>query len=144
MLPDTLHKLPRDERFAYARLLAYMARVDDEITVDELAMFEQRIGTALLSPNQRDQLRRALKNPPPLEEILEDLGPESGRLALRDTLLMATADGSIDGDEYDVLQEIADHLGLAENAVTDLIEWAKKGYGWMEEGVELLNTLKHG
>ena len=47
MLPDTLHKLPRDERFAYARLLAYMARVDNEITVDELAMFEQRIGTAL-------------------------------------------------------------------------------------------------
>ena len=144
MLPDTLHKLPRDERFAYARLLAYMARIDDEITVDELAMFEQRIGTALLSPNQRDQLRRALKNPPTLEEILEDLGPESGRLGLRDALLMATADGSIDGDEYDVLQEIADHLGLAENAVTELIEWAKKGYGWMEEGVELLNTLQKG
>ena len=67
MLPDTLHKLPRDERFAYARILAYMARVDNEITDDELAMFEQRIGTALLSPNQRDQLRRALKNPPTLE-----------------------------------------------------------------------------
>ena len=96
MLPDTLHKLPRDERFAYARLLAYMARVDNEITVDELAMFEQRIGTALLSPNQRDELRLALKNPPTLEECLEGLGPESGRLALRDALLMATADGSID------------------------------------------------
>ena len=67
MLPDTLHQLPRDERFAYARLLAYMARIDDEITVDELAMFEQRIGTALLSPNQREELRLALKNPPTLE-----------------------------------------------------------------------------
>ena len=85
-----------------------------------------------------------MKNPPTLEEILEELGPESGRLALRDALLMATADGSIDGDEYDVLQEISDHLGLAENAVTDLIEWAKKGYGWMEEGIELLNTLQQG
>lgn len=144
MLPDTLHNLPRDERFAYARLLAYMARVDDEITVDELAMFEQRIGTALLSPNQRDQLRRALKNPPTLEECLEGLGPESGRLALRDALLMATADGSIDGDEFDVLQEIADYLGLAENAVNELIEWAKKGYGWMEDGIELLNKLQQG
>jgi hypothetical protein len=144
MLPDTLHNFPRDERFAYARLLAYMARVDDEITVDELAMFEQRIGTALLSPNQRDQLRRALKNPPTLEECLEGLGPESGRLALRDALLMATADGSIDGDEFDVLEEIADHLGLAENAVNELIEWAKKGYGWMEDGIELLNKLQQG
>ena len=50
MLPDTVHKLPREERFAYARLLAYMARIDNELTVDEMAMFEQRLGTALLSP----------------------------------------------------------------------------------------------
>lgn len=144
MLPDTLHQLPRDERFAYARLLAYMARIDDEITVDELAMFEQRIGTALLSPNQREELRLALKNPPTLEECLDGLGPESGRLALRDAMLMATADGSIDGDEYDVLKEISEYLGLTENAVDELIEWAKKGYRWMSEGVELLNTLQQG
>ena len=144
MLPDTLHQLPRDERFAYARLLAYMARIDDEITVDELAMFEQRIGTALLSPNQREELRLALKNPPTLEECLAGLGAESGRLALRDAMLMATADGSIDGDEYDVLKEISEHLGLTENAVDERIEWAKKGYRWMNEGVELLNTLQQG
>jgi uncharacterized tellurite resistance protein B-like protein len=121
-----------------------MARIDDEITVDELAMFEQRIGTALLSPNQREELRLALKNPPTLEECLAGLGAESGRLALRDAMLMATADGSIDGDEYDVLKEISEHLGLTENAVDELIEWAKKGYRWMNEGVELLNTLQQG
>ena len=51
MLPDTVHKLPREERFAYARLLAYMARIDNELTVDEMAMFEQRLGTALLHPD---------------------------------------------------------------------------------------------
>ena len=144
MLPDTLHKVPREERFAYARILAYMARVDNEITVDELAMFEQRIGTALLSPNQRDQLRRALKNPPTLEECLEGLGPESGPLALRDALLMATADGSIDDDELEVLEDISDHLGLTEDSIPKLVEWAKKGYRWMDEGIELLNTLQQG
>ena len=44
MLPDTVHKLPREERYAYARLLAFMARVDNELTVDEMAMFEQTVG----------------------------------------------------------------------------------------------------
>ena len=63
---------------------------------------------------------------------------------MRDALLMATADGSIDGDEFDVLQEIADHLGLAENAVNELIDWAKIGYRWMEDGIELLNKLQQG
>jgi hypothetical protein len=37
-----------------------MARVDNELTVDEMAMFEQRLGTALLSPRQREMIRSAL------------------------------------------------------------------------------------
>ena len=61
MLPATVPKLPREERFAYARLLAFMARVENELTVDEMAMFEQRLGTALLSPSQRKMIRSALK-----------------------------------------------------------------------------------
>ena len=65
MLPDTLHKLPQEERFAYAKVLAFMTRVDDELTVDEMAMFEQRLGTALLSPNQREIHSFSLKVPPP-------------------------------------------------------------------------------
>ena len=101
MLPDTLHKLPQEERFAYAKVLAFMTRVDDELTVDEMAMFEQRLGTALLSPNQRKSIRSALKVPPPLEECLQELGPEAGRLALRDSVLMAAADGNVDEDELE-------------------------------------------
>ena len=87
MLPDTIHKLSREERFSYARLLAFMARVDNELTVDEMAMFEQRLGTALLSPNQRELIRQALKTPPPLDECLAGLSEEAGRLALRLSLI---------------------------------------------------------
>lgn len=141
MLPDTLHKLPQAERFAYARLLAYMTRVDDELTIDEMAMFEQRLGTALLSPNQRKEIRAALKAPPSLEECLAELGPEAGRLALRDSVLMAAADGNVDDDELETLAAIASHLGLAEDAVDRLLAWTERGYAWMNEGFELLNDL---
>lgn len=142
MLPDTVHKLPREERFAYAKLLAFIARIDNELTVDEMAMFEQRLGTALLSPNQRDMIRAALKNPPSLEECLEDLHGEAGRLALRDAVLMAAADGNVDEDERDVLEEISEHLGLKEEAVDLLLEWTVKGYKWMKQGYDLLNSLE--
>ena len=106
MLPDTIHKLSREERFSYARLLAFMARVDNELTVDEMAMFEQRLGTALLSPNQRSMIREALKTPPSLDDCLAGLSEEAGRLALRDAVLMAAADGEVDDDEREVLEEI--------------------------------------
>ena len=128
MLPDTIHKLPREERFAYARLLAFMARVDNELTVEEMAMFEQRLGTALLSPSQRKMIRSALKNPPSLEECLEGMGEETGRLALRDATMMAAADGTVDDDEREVLNEIVEHFGLESNSVERLLKWASRGY----------------
>ena len=141
MLPDTVHKLPQSERFAYARLLAYMTRVDNELTVEEMSMFEQRLGTALLSPKQRQLIRADLKTPPPLEDCLDNLGQEAGRLALRDAVLMAAADGNVDDDELEALQEIAEHLGLAPDSVNRLLHWTKEGYAWMHAGYELLNDL---
>jgi len=141
MLPDTIHKLPQAERFAYAKLLAFMTRVDNELTIEEMSMFEQRLGTALLSPKQRDMIRSALKNPPSLEECLDGLGDEAGRLALRDSVLMAAADGTVDEDEREVLNQIAEHLNLQEDAISKLLAWTVEGYAWMQKGYELLNSL---
>ena len=141
MLPDTVHKLSREERFSYARLLAFIARIDNELTVDEMAMFEQRLGTALLSPNQRDLIRQALKSPPPLDECLSGLSDEAGRLALRDSMLMAAADGEVDDDEKEVLLEIIAHLGLPENAFDKLLKWTVDGYTWMQAGYDILEEL---
>ena len=141
MLPDTIHKLSREERFSYARLLAFIARVDNELTVDEMAMFEQRLGTALLSPNQRELIRQALKSPPPLDECLAGLSEEAGRLALRDAILMAAADGTVDDDEKEVLTEITAHLGLPEEALERLLKWTVDAYAWMQTGYDILNDL---
>lgn len=141
MLPDTIHKLPQAERFAYAKLLAHITRIDNELTVEEMSMFEQRLGTALLSPRQRDLIRAALKNPPSLEECLDNLGQEAGRLALRDAVLMAASDGTVDEDERDALEEIAEHLELQPDAVNRLLAWTVEGYAWMQSGYDLLNDL---
>ncbi len=141
MLPDTIHKLSREERFSYARLLAFMARVDNELTVDEMAMFEQRLGTALLSPNQRELIRQALKSPPPLDECLSGLSEEAGRLALRDAILMAAADGTVDDDEKEVLTEIIAHLGLPSESLDRLLNWTVEGYTWMQSGYDIWNDL---
>ncbi len=139
MLPDTLHTLPQAERFAYAKLLALVTRIDDELTIDEMAVFEQRLGTALLSPNQRKDIRDFLKNPPSLESCLAELGPIAGRLALRDATLMTAADGHVDPEERAVLDAIAGHVGLAAETVDSLLEWVLRGYDWMQEGLDLLN-----
>ena len=74
--------------------------------------------------------------------MLRGLGPEAGRLALRDAVLMAASDGTVDDDELEVLKEIAEHLGLVPDAIQQLIEWTKIGYAWMQDGYDLLNALQ--
>ncbi|MEC7602072.1 MAG: TerB family tellurite resistance protein, partial [Candidatus Thermoplasmatota archaeon] len=144
MLPDTLHTLPQNERFAYAKLLAFIAKIDNDVTVDEMAMFEQRMGTALLSPNQRAAIRDYLQNPPTLSECLEDLKISSdgkaGKLALRDAIMMSAADGTVDEDEFDVLLKIATGLGMEESVVDDLLDWVMDGYDWMDRGIKILDA----
>ena len=139
MLPDTQHHLPQSECFAYAKLLAHVTRIDDALSIDEMAVFEQRLGTALLSPSQRKEIRNYLKDPPTLGECLEGLGPVSGRLALRDATLMTAADGHVDPEERLVLDSIAMHVGLPSETVDNLLAWVLKGYDWMQDGLDLLN-----
>ena len=105
-------------------------------------MFEQRLGTALLSPNQREMIRDDLRNPPSLEECMENLSGEAGRLALRDAVMMAAADGNVDEDERDALEDISEVLGLKEDAVDQLLQWTVKGYRWMKEGYDILDNLE--
>ena len=144
MLPDTLHTLPQNERFAYAKLLAFIAKIDNDVTVDEMAMFEQRMGTALLSPNQRAAIRDYLQNPPTLSECLEDLKISSdgkaGKLALRDAIMMSAADGTVDEEEFEVLLKIATGLGMEESVVDDLLDWVMDGYDWMDRGLKILDA----
>ena len=144
MLPATLHTLPQHERLAYAKLLAFIAKIDNDVTVDEMAMFEQRMGTALLSPNQRAAIRDYLQNPPTLSECLEDLKISSdgkaGKLALRDAIMMSAADGTVDEEEFEVLLKIATGLGMEESVVDDLLDWVMDGYDWMDRGIKILDA----
>ena len=69
------------------------------------------------------------------------MSKEAGRLALRDAVLMAAADGEVDDDEREVLKEIISHLGLAEESLPRLLNWTVEGYAWMQSGYDILNDL---
>jgi len=97
------------------------------------------LGTALLSPSQRQEIRAYLKDPPTLEDCFSGLGEVSGRLALRDAAMMSAADGSIDEDEQIVLEEIAEYLGMESSVVDELLDWVMAGYDWMQAGLDILN-----
>ena len=76
-----------------------------------------------------------------MDECLSGLSEEAGRLALRDSVLMAAADGEVDDDEKEVLEEIIAYLGLKDDALDRLLKWTVEGYNWMQSGYDVLNDL---
>jgi DnaJ-domain-containing protein 1 len=55
---------------------------------------------------------------------------------------MAAADGNVDEDERDALEDISEMLGLREDAVEQLLNWTVNGYKWMKEGFDILENLE--
>jgi uncharacterized tellurite resistance protein B-like protein len=138
MLPDQLHELSTEDRFSYAKLLAHLSRIDGELSFEEMALFESRLGTAMLPPSLRKQIRKYLKNPPTLESATKDMSQKAGRLALRDSVLMSAIDGEIDDDELETLYAIAKKFDMDKSSITDLVEWCQRGWAWMKEGLDIL------
>ena len=138
MLKDTLHTLPLEERVAYAKLLAFTSRIDGELSNDEMAFFEARMGTALIPPGVRKDLRQYLKDPPSLKETMKGLGRDAALLGLRDIVLMSAADGNVDENERELLDRVAEEIGVDEEIIEDLLDWVISGYKWMRIGYKIL------
>ena len=134
MLNDILHQMEPMERYKYAQLLAHLASVDNTISKEELAFFEQRLGATLLSPERKQQLRDQLGKSLNLKKHLKTMDPRSIKLALRDICLMTMADREVETSEQIVLIKVARAAGLSEKHVEELLQWTIRGFHWMQEG----------
>jgi uncharacterized tellurite resistance protein B-like protein len=138
MLHDIVHEMEPSERFQYAQLLAHLASVDNNISKVEMGFFEQRMGATLLSPERKQQLRDNMKQNLDLNSHLKKMNSRSIKLALRDICLMSMADRDIDKSERVVLIKVAEAAGLSEQDVDSLLQWAVKGFHWMQDGYNVL------
>lgn len=139
MLNDILHQMEPMERYKYAQLLGYLASIDNNISKEELAFFEQRLGSTLLSPERKEQLRNQLGKKLNLEKHLSTMNPRSIKLALRDICLMTMADREVETSEQVVLIKVARAAGLTERHVEALLQWTIRGFHWMQEGYNALD-----
>jgi hypothetical protein len=55
--------------------------------------------------------------------------------------MMSAADGTVDDDEMEALEELASLLGLGDDSIKRMLGWVRDGYNWMQAGFELLNEL---
>jgi len=94
---------------------------------------------ALLAPEERIVLRQELKRNRSFLNVADDMHPAHLRVALRDALLMAAADGHYDAREMEVVKVLAKKAAFSDEDLEALYDWIDQGWEWMKNGRRVLS-----
>lgn len=134
MLPDAIDMLSPSEKEVYIELLTVVANSDGALVREEMAALEAFMGRALLKPEVREETRKKLRHTGNLEELLEKATIDTLKVALRDSVLLAAADGEYHPDEVQVLERIAEAAGVGVDGLDQLYDWVTDGWHWLAKG----------
>ena len=90
--PDAFDAIDMDD---YMTVLAIIANADAVLRPEEMSFFEWRMGRMLINPKLRVQFRALLRQEFNIEETIVEMDIRTLRLALRDGIFLAAADGSL-------------------------------------------------
>jgi uncharacterized tellurite resistance protein B-like protein len=140
MLPDAIDTLDPREKELYIELLTVLANADGALVREEMAALESFMGRALLRPEIREETRQKLRNPGDLESLLSQTNEKTLRVALRDSVLLAAADGEYHPAEILVLERMADQAGVGPDELDALYDWVTEGWEWLAKGRGIINS----
>lgn len=126
MFPGSLNQLNLEERKAHAELMVIIASIDGELVQEELMMIESLMGSCMLHPEIRVDIRNMLNNPPEIENTISALSETGLKLALRDGALLSAVDGEYDKKELRILSSIAKEADIDKDTMSKLFEWVEK------------------
>ncbi len=133
--PDAFDAIDMDE---YMTVLSIIANADAVLKPEEMSFFEWRMGRMLINPKLRVQFRSLLRQEFDIEETIAGMDIRTLRLALRDGIFLAAADGEIHPSEVDAIRIIADHAEVDTDRLHEMWEWVRDGMEWMAQGPRLL------
>ncbi len=134
MLPDAVDMLSPAEKEVYIELLTVLANSDGALVREEMAALEAFMGRVLLKPEVREETRKKLRRPADLEELLAKATEGTLKVALRDSVLLAAADGEYHPAEVVVLERMAEAAGVGMEGLDELYDWVTDGWHWLARG----------
>ena len=133
--PDAFDAIDMDD---YMTVLAIIANADAVLKPEEMSFFEWRMGRMLINPKLRVKFRALLRQEFNVEEAIGNMDIRTLRLALRDGIFLAAADGEIHPAEIDAIRMIADHADVDAERLHEIWKWVQDGMEWMALGPRLL------
>lgn len=135
--PDAFLSVNRDD---YMTVLAIIANADNVLKEEEMSFFESRMARMLINPRLRSQFRDLLRNEYDVEETIQKMDKKTLRLALRDGIFLAAADGEVHPSEVEAIRIVAKYAGVDSDRLKDIWTWVQEGLEWMSTGPSLLEV----
>ena len=139
MFPSSLNQLNLEERKAHAELMVIIASIDGELVQEELMMIESLMGSCMLHPEMRVDIRNMLNNPPEFDKTVSVLSETGLKLALRDGALLSAVDGEYDKKELRILSAVAKKAGVEKKTMSKLFEWVEHTWNLYNECESILS-----
>ena len=140
LFPNSLNELSLDERKAHAELMVIIASIDGALVQEELMLIESIMGSSMLHPEMRVDIRNMLNSPPEFEKTISFLSETGLKLALRDGALLSAVDGEYDKKELRILSSIAKHAGVEKDTMSKLFEWVEEIWKSYNNGESILSV----
>ncbi|MDP6334067.1 MAG: TerB family tellurite resistance protein [Candidatus Poseidoniaceae archaeon] len=121
-------------------ILAIIANADNVLKEEEMSFFESRMARMLINPKLRSQFRDLLRNEYDVEETVKGMDKKTLRLALRDGIFLAAADGEVHPSEVEAIRIIAKYADVDSERLKEIWTWVQEGLEWMSSGPSLLEV----
>ena len=144
LLPDAALSLPEEQRRKIACVLVMVAAADGELVREEISSIEAAMGSMMLHPESREEVRQLLTQPPELESVLDGMEIPAIRIALRDSALLASVDGDYDESELWALKKIAGASELSENELSEILDWVSDCWKLSAKGRSIISLPMPG
>ena len=138
LLPCAALSLSEEQRRKIACVLVMVAAADGALVREEISAIEAAMGSMMLHPESREEVRQLLTQPPDLDSVLDGMEVSAIRLALRDSALLASVDGDYDESELWALRRICDACGLSEEELSQILDWVSDSWKLSAEGRSII------
>lgn len=133
--------VPEEDRAAFAKIMAYLAQIDGEVSLEEKQVMDDMIYAWKLDKNSIYEIYEILEKGSSLDLLLGKFkNPKSRYLLIQELITLAHIDGNYNEQEKRTIDKISSKLRVSKKRMGSLEQWVKDGIAWRNRGVELIKS----
>jgi uncharacterized tellurite resistance protein B-like protein len=132
------YAIPFEDRLPFLKFMAYIAQVDNEVSIEEKQAIDGVIFAWHLDEKAVMDIYDVLERGSSVKNFISEFkNKRSYYFLLQELITLAHLDGNYDKSEQKAVREIAALCAISKSRVEQIESWVKEGMAWREKGLAL-------